>query len=149
MGGIELLTFEDHGLRFSAGGAKALLMDVTRVVDGRHVDQVHLAAAPTNVGELAAAAAEWVARRLGAVPPPPVRCRSCGTELTPALNSDTDTQFDGALVVTFTGGFSMYVDPVTSEEVERLRVVICQRCADELCEQVPWAAEALHPRGGP
>lgn len=140
------ITVEYHGLVFSAlTGARAGLVEVTRAVDGRNVDQFRVSPAPGGTDAVLAAAVEWVSRRAGAVPPPKVCCRACGGELVPAMNRDTDYQFDNALWVTFDGGYSMFIDPVDAEDRDRMRVVLCHDCAHELCEQVRWIAELLDP----
>jgi hypothetical protein len=69
-------------------------------------------------------------------------CAGCGAELHPATNHDTDRQFRGALQVTFSGGYGMFIDPMDSDPT----AIICAGCASALADTAPWVA-ALLERG--
>lgn len=134
------------GLVFSVHtGPRPGRVDVSRIADGRLIEQFRVDPAPADEQELLDAARVWMERRVGAVAPPAVHCRGCGTELAPAMNRDTDYQFDNALWVTFSGGYSMFIDPADAEDRGRMKVVLCHGCAHDLCEKVPWIDELLDP----
>jgi hypothetical protein len=130
---------ERFGLEFRPHPHRADIVDVTRVADGRQVDQIRLGAEVTGNDELAELAERWVRRRLGAEPPAATLCAGCGNELHPVTNHDTDHQFRGALRVTFSGGYGMFIDPDASDPT----ALICAGCATALADTAPWVATLL------
>lgn len=131
-----------HGLAFvlSASG----YLDVKRLSDGHHLDQIWPTEAPADADALAALAEEWVARRLGAVAPEPLSCAGCGTLLHSATGADTTRQFDDALVVSFEGGYGMFVDD--GPLAEPRQALVCGHCATALGDAFAWIAALLAPR---
>jgi hypothetical protein len=89
------------------------------------------------------------------------RCYACSMELTPVFDDperDETYQFDNALVISFEGGYGMFVDVlgVPAEQPKDLergvlrdvgehQVIICHDCAHRLCEIVPWIGTLLDP----
>ena len=57
----------------------------------------------------------------------------------------THDLIDNALEIQFSGGYGMFVDPMTEEEHEKLRLIICHECAHELCRNVEYIREAITP----
>lgn len=66
-------------------------------------------------------------------------CTSCGVELTRVFD-DVSQQYDNALEVIFSGGYSMFFD-----DGDR-RVFLCHDCAHELCDMLPWLAQLIQPQ---
>lgn len=132
-----------HGLRFDvASHGNAMFVDIVRVADGLRVGQARATAPIVDAEGLEAVIDSWVAHRLGAVVPEPVRCRSCQRALRPEGDRDTDYQFCNALWVTFEGGYGMFVDPIGSGPY---RAVICHDCAHGLCDTVAWIDDMIRP----
>lgn len=84
----------------------------------------------------------WLSTKLGAVPAEPKHCANCETVLRPEFDKDTKYQFDNALWIKFSGGYGMFIDPMTDDDPE---AVICHECAHKLCEQNPWIMKLLDP----
>jgi hypothetical protein len=142
----DLPSLERDGFRFTVltVASQCPAVVVTRIADGRRVDQipVHDASDPPTLDPitLGTVAADWVARRVGAIPPEPVRCSGCADELVPVFDTDTDTQFEGALWISFSGGYGMFIDPVGEPAP---RAVLCRVCAGDLCDTVGWVGDLL------
>lgn len=84
-----------------------------------------------------------------------MNCQKCIKELEPEpFNKTTDYQFENALWINFSGGYSMFIEdedfsknstspkhfPGSTYEVE-----LCHDCAHELCAQNPWINALLRP----
>jgi hypothetical protein len=136
------LVSEYRGLRFTLHRVDASREQfvVTRVSDG------HMLASKLYVAEVrdffGAAVDAWIADRLGVNEPEPVCCGSCGATLVAVADMDTDYQFDNALWVRFSGGYSMFIDPCGDPDPQ---VVLCHACAHEFCDALPWVARLLEP----
>jgi hypothetical protein len=60
-------------------------------------------------------------------------CDLCGHRMTPVFpNEKYNVQYEGSLVVSFDGGYGMYVD-----NYEHAMVLICKECADKFLEKNP------------
>lgn len=70
-------------------------------------------------------------------------CYSCHKKLKELFPGQiTNYQFDGALWIEFHGGYGMFIDPVFESNP---KVVICEQCAYNLMEKVPWVKWLLQP----
>lgn len=61
-------------------------------------------------------------------------------------------QWDNALVITFEGGYSMFIDPIEPDQPDpstgllgNYKIVICHDCAHQLCSQNPWLEALIQP----
>lgn len=72
-------------------------------------------------------------------------CDNCGVDIALVFDKPdgpTD-QGENALIVVFSGGYGMYIDPL-GEWPERFKMLWCKQCADKLCEQFPSIDKRLH-----
>lgn len=91
-----------------------------------------------------------------------VRCHSCEKKLLPVFQkqepSDKDHyQYDNALVLSFEGGYGMFIDPFPGDypvDYEKgfispsngeIRIIICHDCSHKLCEDNPWIDKLIKP----
>lgn len=77
-----------------------------------------------------------------------MNCAACNKKLERLFPTchNPNNRFDGwegALEIKFDGGFEIFVDVDCVEEAKRLRVLICEACATQLCETTPWIAKLL------
>ena len=139
---------ERHGLVFTAltndgshpaADEPATQLHVTRRSDGRRLECWEIQA-----GELPKDAVErYLRAKLGADTPEPAHCYACRTELEEVFPQGHGTsQHDNSLVVSFSGGYGMFIDPFGDDEPS---AVICHDCAHALCEQIAWVRDLLDP----
>lgn len=82
-------------------------------------------------------------------------CYGCAAPLEPVDGMDSEVQFDGALQVSFDGGYGMYIEDKWADTGAQMfdgaatvNIIICKDCTEYLCAVVPWARAALqlkHP----
>lgn len=96
------------------------------------------------------AESSWLDRLLdlaeaGLPTPPPTRnCDGCGREMTARPESGRWPQYDGALPITFHGGYFGFIEDECYGGTA-CTLTICPSCAQELCDTVPWIGERLQP----
>ena len=93
------------------------------------------------------------------------QCFVCQKELEPVFPNifkKGSVQYNNALVVNMTGGYSMFVDPLPQEwldeedkqdtgewvkkgVLEEYTAIICHECAHDLCDKVPWINKLIDP----
>lgn len=61
-------------------------------------------------------------------------------------NFDSE-QYENALVITFGGGYEMFIDPIEEYFEGRgdLYGILCHKCAHELCDRYPWIKKLIDP----
>lgn len=71
-----------------------------------------------------------------------MNCANCGKELHPVEGASAP-QYDNALAIEFSGGYGMFIDPMTADPI--YAVMLCHECAHGLCEATPWIGKLLDP----
>lgn len=77
------------------------------------------------------------------------QCASCHQDMQKLWENDDDdtVQYDNALIVSFDGGYGMFVDNIDYEMGmdNPYATMICHECAHQLCTDHPWISNLIQP----